>query len=112
MDTFTDTAPKADGRFDRTGKSDAAQRAAVFLKALAHEGRLEILCQLIDGERSVSEIEELLGMSQSKVSQLLMRLRAERLVEARRDGRHVLYRIDRPEIFDVISVLRSTFCPV
>ncbi|MCX7889967.1 MAG: metalloregulator ArsR/SmtB family transcription factor [Rhodobacteraceae bacterium] len=85
-------------------------QAAAFLKALAHEGRLEILCQLIEGERTVTEIEASLRMPQSKVSQLLMRLRAERIVEARRDGRHVLYRIERPEIVEVISILRKTFC--
>jgi len=87
-------------------------QAASFLKALAHEGRLEILCQLIDGERSVTELEERLQMPQSKVSQLLMRLRAERIVEARRDGRNVLYRIERPEIAEVIAVLRRSFCQV
>lgn len=85
-------------------------RAATFLKALAHEGRLEILCQLIDGERTVTEIEARLKMPQSKVSQLLMRLRAERIVETRRDGRNVLYRIERPEIVEIIAVLQKAFC--
>ena len=96
--------------FDPAGTGASAAEAASFLKALAHEGRLEVLCQLIDGERSVSEIETQLGLSQPKVSQLLMRLRAERIVEARRDGRNVLYRMDRPEIVEIISILRKTFC--
>lgn len=101
----------ADIRFDPSGaRPNAVGRATGFLKALAHEGRLEILCQLIDGERSVTEIEDALGMAQAKVSQLLMRLRSEGIVEARRDGRNVLYRIERPEIVEVISVLRRTFC--
>ena len=88
----------------------SAAHAAVFLKALAHEGRLEILCQLIDGERSVTQIEAQSGMPQPKVSQLLMRLRAERIVEARREGRNVLYRMERPEVIEVITVLRRAFC--
>lgn len=100
----------ADMGFDPAGTGASAAEAASFLKALAHEGRLEVLCQLIDGERSVSEIETQLGLSQPKVSQLLMRLRAERIVEARRDGRNVLYRMDRPEIVEIISILRKTFC--
>ena len=100
----------ADMGFDPAGAGASAAEAASFLKALAHEGRLEVLCQLIDGERSVTEIETQLGLSQPKVSQLLMRLRTERIVEARRDGRNVLYRMDRPEIVEIISILRKTFC--
>lgn len=96
--------------FDPHGIPGSSAHAAVFLKALAHEGRLEILCQLIDGERSVTQIEAQSGMPQPKVSQLLMRLRAERIVEARREGRNVLYRMERPEVIEVITVLRRAFC--
>lgn len=96
--------------FDPRGMPGSAAHAAVFLKALAHEGRLEILCQLIEGERSVTEIEAQSGMPQPKVSQLLMRLRAERIVEARREGRNVFYRMERPEVIEVITVLRRAFC--
>jgi len=101
---------QGEGGFDPQGALGSSARAAVFLKALAHEGRLDILCQLIDSERSVTEIEARLGMPQPKVSQLLMRLRSERIVEARRDGRNVLYHIERPEIIQVIAVLRQAFC--
>jgi ArsR family transcriptional regulator len=111
---MTDPAMLAPGeapRFDSAGLNrNAAARAAVFLRALAHEGRLEVLCQLIDGELSVGEIEARLGMPQAKVSQLLMRLRAEGLVEARRDGRRVLYRLQSGEIGRIIAVLRDMFC--
>lgn len=103
------TAPEA--RFDTSGsRPQAARRAATFLKTLAHEGRLEILCLLIEGERTVGELEEALDMPQAKVSQLLMRLRSEGIVEARREGRNVLYRLEKPEIIDIIAVLRRTFC--
>jgi DNA-binding transcriptional ArsR family regulator len=104
------TGDHGESGFDPHGMPDSAAHAAVFLKALAHEGRLEILCQLIEGERSVTEIEAQLGMPQPKVSQLLMRLRAERIVEARREGRNVLYRMERPEVIEVITVLRRAFC--
>jgi DNA-binding transcriptional ArsR family regulator len=110
MDQRQTNSDQPEIRFHPGGTPEAAMRAATFLKALAHEGRLEILCQLIDGERTVTEIEARLKMPQSKVSQLLMRLRAERIVETRRDGRNVLYRIERPEIVEIIAVLQKAFC--
>lgn len=88
----------------------AAQQATAFLKVLAHETRLMILCQLIGSEMTVGEMEETLGLSQSVVSVQLMRLRAEGLVAARREGRHVIYRLERPEVIAVISALQATFC--
>ena len=90
--------------------SPAVSRAAAFLKALAHEGRLEILCLLIDGERSVSEIEAALGLSQVAVSQQLMRLRAEGLVGSRRAGRNIFYRLERTEVIAIIRDLQRAFC--
>lgn len=88
----------------------AVSKAATFLRTLAHEGRLEILCQLLDGPRTVGELEEALGLAQSAVSQQLMRLRAEGLVEAKRNGRFVRYRLERPEVRAFIALLRETFC--
>lgn len=100
-----------DAGFDPSGTmSPAVGKAAAFLKTLAHEGRLEILCQLLEGEKTVGEIEAALGLTQSAVSQQLMRLRAERLVEARRQGRHVLYRLERAEVRSIIGALREAFC--
>lgn len=91
-------------------QASAVAAAATFLKALAHEGRLEILCCLLDGEKTVSEIEAAVGLRQASVSQQLMRLRAERLVDARRVGRNVLYDMTRPEVREVIGALRKAFC--
>ena len=59
-----------------------ARGASEFLKALSHEARLMILCLLVDGEKSVSDIEETLKLRQPAVSQQLARLRADDLVEA------------------------------
>ena len=61
-----------------------AGEAAAFLKALSHEGRFMILCHILDGEQSVTELEDLIGARQSAVSQQLSRLRLEGLVAARR----------------------------
>jgi ArsR family transcriptional regulator len=85
--------------------------ATSFLKLLAHEGRLEILCLLVDGGRTVGEIASCLGLSQSAVSQQLMRLRAEALVVAHREGRSIRYVLGRPETVIVIRALQQAFCP-
>ena len=88
-----------------------AQAASDFLKALSHEARLVILCLLIEGEKSVTEIEQLLKLRQPAVSQQLARLRADDLVETRRDGKNIYYSLSRPEVKQVIEALHSAFCP-
>lgn len=97
--------------FATPGQAEALPRAVSFLKVLGHEGRLEILCHLIDGERSVGELIAAVGASQPAISQQLMRLRAEGLVKTERRGKSVLYSIQRPEIAKVVSALRDAFCP-
>ena len=88
-----------------------ARHAAEFLKALSHEARLVILCLLVEGEKSVTEIEQLLSLRQPAVSQQLARLRADDLVETRRDGKSIYYSLARPEVRDVIMALHAAFCP-
>jgi DNA-binding transcriptional ArsR family regulator len=87
-----------------------ARLASDFLKAMSHEGRLLILCLLVDGEVSVSEIEAKLDMPQAAVSQQLARLRLDGLVEARRDGRNIYYALARPEVTELITTLSDLFC--
>ena len=87
-----------------------ARQASEFLKALSHEVRLLILCFLIDGEKSVSEIEKMLKLRQPAVSQQLARLRADGLVETRRNGKNIYYSLARSEVRDVIQVLHDVFC--
>ncbi len=89
---------------------DSARDATELLKALAHESRLLILCLLIERERTVSELEQILKLRQSAVSQQLARLRADDLVEARRDGKNIYYSIARPEVVAVVSSLYQAFC--
>ncbi len=87
-----------------------AQEASEFLKALSHEARLVILCLLVEGERSVTEIEQMLSLRQPAVSQQLARLRADNLVETRRDGKNVYYTLARPEVREIIAALHAAFC--
>jgi len=90
--------------------AENAAKAVSFLKALSHEGRLMILCYLVSGEKSVSEIEEFVEMRQASVSQLLARLRDDGLVEARREGKSVYYSLIDARTSDVISMLHGMFC--
>ncbi|MFP4238662.1 MAG: metalloregulator ArsR/SmtB family transcription factor [Rhodosalinus sp.] len=87
-----------------------AAQAAAYLKTLAHEGRLMVLCHLGSGEKSVGELEDLLGMRQAAVSQMLARLREERLVATRRDGKTIHYRLADDATREVIGLLYSLFC--
>lgn len=89
---------------------ESAQAASNFLKAISHEGRLMILCHLASGEKSVTELEELLSARQAAVSQQLSRLRLEGLVIPRRDGKTIFYSLadDRPT--RIIDVVYDLFC--
>lgn len=87
-----------------------ARKASDFLKALSHETRLLILCLLVDGEKTVNELEQILDLRQAAVSQQLARLRADDLVSARRNGKSVHYSLARPEVVEIISALYRAFC--
>jgi DNA-binding transcriptional ArsR family regulator len=87
-----------------------AARASDFLKALAHESRLMILCILAEGEKSVSELEELLRLRQPTVSQQLARLRADGLVSTRRDGKAIYYKLASEDARIVIGAIYDVFC--
>lgn len=89
---------------------DAAKRAAALLKALANEDRLLVLCHLADGEKNVGELQDILGIRQPTLSQQLSRLRAERLVETRRTGRVVYYRLESEAAGRIIEVLYELYC--
>ena len=89
---------------------DNAKRASNFLKALAHESRLIILCILADGEKSVSELERELNLRQPTVSQQLARLRADGLVSTRRDGKIIYYSLASDEARIVIGAIYDVFC--
>ena len=87
-----------------------ARKASDFLKALAHENRLVILCLLSERERSVTELEGLLALNQATVSQQLARLRHEGLVETRRDGRIVYYSLADDTTRRFIQAIYDKFC--
>lgn len=87
-----------------------AGEAASYLKTLAHEGRLMILCHLGSGEKSVGQLEDLLNIRQAAVSQMLARLREEGLVSTRRDGKTIYYSLSDTNTEQVIDLLYNLFC--
>ena len=89
----------------------AAERASALMKTLGHSGRLMILCNLAGGERSVGDLAEELGMSQSSLSQHLARMRSEGLVDTRRESQTVYYRLRGGEARSVIELLYNIYCP-
>lgn len=81
------------------------ERFSSLFKALGHEGRLAILCHLASGEKSVTELEGLLGQRQAAVSQQLARLRLEGLVATRRDGKAIYYALNCPKVRMILQLL-------
>src|SRR5207244_4627756 len=94
---------------DCDGRAAKAREAAGFLKALAHESRLMILCLLCEGEKSVTELEHMLALRQPTVSQQLARLRTDGLVATRRDGKAIYYRLASEQTRVVIEAVREAF---
>ena len=97
--------------FDVARFEASAAAASQLLRALANERRLMILCQLSGGERSVSELLPLIGISQSALSQHLAVLRNDGLVATRREGLSIRYRISNPAAAQVMATLAAIFCP-
>lgn len=87
-----------------------ARKASELLKALSHETRLMILCLLSEREMSVSEIEEIIKLPQATVSQQLARLRLDKLVNTRREGRQIYYRIADKDVSTIVESLYDIFC--
>jgi DNA-binding transcriptional ArsR family regulator len=88
----------------------AAGQATHALRALAHEDRLMLLCQLTQGECSVGELEQLLNIRQPSLSQQLGVLRNEGLVLARRDGTRIHYSIADQSVVAILNVLYQLYC--
>lgn len=87
-----------------------ARRASAFLKTLSNEHRMLILCNLVESEKSVSELEAILGIRQPTLSQQLARLRADRLVATRRNGKSIYYSLASANARALIGLLYDLFC--
>ena len=87
-----------------------ATEAVVLLRTLAHEDRLLLLCQLSLQEMCVSELETTLGILQPTLSQQLGVLRREGLVETRREGKHIFYKVSPGPALDILTQLHDIYC--
>lgn len=97
-------------KLNAAGMERAAGAASELLKALANPHRLMIVCRLVDGERSVGQLAEALGLRDSTVSQHLALLRRDRLVSARRDGQTIWYSIASEPARAVLEALFRSYC--
>ena len=87
-----------------------SQEAAGLLKALSNRNRLMILCELNNGERSVSALEAVVPLSQSALSQHLAKLREGGFVATRREAQTIYYALSDPRVARLIGVLHELFC--
>ncbi|NCO04264.1 MAG: helix-turn-helix transcriptional regulator [Alphaproteobacteria bacterium] len=87
-----------------------ALKAANFLKGLASHHRLLILCQLAEGEKSVTELIEATSIAQTSMSQHLSKLKEEEIVTFRREHRTLYYSISNEVVLEVMEVLHKYFC--
>ena len=97
-------------KMDIDAMEQAADQVSDLLKSLANRNRLLIICQLIDGERSVGELAALLNLRDSTVSQHLALLRKDNLVVARRDAQTIFYSIASGPTREVMKTLHRVFC--
>ncbi len=110
MMTDTNNAISAEQAAQMAELHDMAANACELLKAMANEWRLMILCQLSEGEKTVSELQGLLGLSQSALSQHLAILRRERIVRSRKHAQSVTYSLAGDEATRVMESLHDVFC--
>ncbi|MGL4997184.1 MAG: ArsR/SmtB family transcription factor [Deefgea sp.] len=90
----------------------AAAKATLTLKIMGNEDRLLLLCQMVDGEKCVSDFEELLDIRQPTLSQQLGVLRNAGLVNTRRDGKRIYYSLASDEVKALLSLLYNLYCPI
>lgn len=90
--------------------NELASEAATLLSRLANPDRLLILCLLVNGEKNVSQIGEESGIVQPTLSQQLTVLRKDGLVQTRRSGKYVYYRLENPDVLAIMQTLYQVFC--
>lgn len=104
------TRPRASGGSPALQMQERAQEASDLLKAMANPQRLRVLCLLIEREMSVGELNALVDLSQSALSQHLAVLREKELVTTRREAQTVYYSVSDGLVHDIIETLHGAFC--
>ena len=88
---------------------DSSEKASKLLKALANQDRLQFLCNLVEDEKCVGDLEELPGIRQPTLSQQLARLRSDDLVVTRREGKVIYYKLASSEAGRIIEMLYELY---
>lgn len=97
---------------DRAFMQEGASKAAALLRAVGNERRLLVLCLLIEhGELAVGQLLEQVDLSPSALSQHLTRMRAEGLIDYRRQAQTLYYRITNPAVAELVATLKRIYCP-
>ena len=97
---------------DRAFMQEGASKAAALLRAVGNERRLLVLCLLIEhGELAVGQLLEQVDLSPSALSQHLTRMRAEGLIDYRRQAQTLYYRIANPALAELVATLKRIYCP-
>jgi DNA-binding transcriptional ArsR family regulator len=87
-----------------------AEEAAIVLGAMANPKRLMVLCKLLEEEKSVNELAEIVNLSPAALSQHLSKLRALALVETRREGQIIHYRLASGKVKEILETLYRLYC--
>ena len=95
---------------DAKAMRNSADEASALLKAMSNRHRLLVLCRLLDGEKSVGQLAQFLGIRDSTASQHLALLRRDRIITSRRDGQTIWYRISSDPVLSVMQALYDTYC--
>ncbi|MGP3712374.1 sulfite-sensing transcriptional repressor BigR [Brucella sp. RRSP16] len=110
MDAISGRAPANAKRMTRAEMEGRATEVAELLKTLSHPARLMLACTLAEGEYSVGELEEALGIHQPTLSQQLGVLREAGVVETRREAKQIFYRLTEARAAQLIEALYGIFC--
>ena len=89
---------------------ESCEKVSRVLKSLSHPVRLKVLCQVIDQERTVNELTNFCEISQSAMSQFLNRMKKEGLVNSRREGTQVFYRIANSDLIKLLRAIKQIYC--
>ena len=92
-------------------RPEMIEEAVSLLKRLGHPMRLQIVCRLVEGEMSVAEMEDELGLRQPSLSQQLGELRNAGIIEPRREAKNVVYRLADTKAERLVETLHALFCP-
>lgn len=97
-------------QLDLTWMRNQAGQVVSLLKVIGNPDRLLLLCQMLQGEYAVGELEEILDIHQPTLSQQLGVLRKEGLVSTRRDGKYIYYKVSHPHVQVILETLNALYC--